>query len=1365
MSIYQVRTFGEILATIREEMQFSSSDTTKLNRIKRDVNAILNEIAAEKNWWWLQGSVSLQLPAYIHAGTATVTAGESGVTLSIAPVASMKNYWFAVDGFQEIYRVESHTEGALTLKLDGLFAGSTSSTATYKLWKDRIPLPTDCKETTSVYHEYFSTNLDAKGRQEFRRITALNPRAEGKPAYYYTGDFYDPSQTSTITSLPAVTTRASTGPVKTMVFASGLPTSITSAWAAGDPIRLRIQGAGDPSYNGDVLVSTVTQTNVANDTLIYTGKGELQESATSDSSISVTQLDQEAEYDRYRELFLYPCLNTSRVLIHVDYIKQVLPLNNDSDEPTIPLEDRMVLVYGALSRAWSRDRNPDEAARNLGMYKNKLAKMAGKLQDSQESPRFAVNREYLRSKRNISMRGGLNGFAPPLSGSGSGAGSVVTGTANSAAIFNSLGELVAAPAVSDSELAYLDGATSNIQDQIDALSNPPLTNAHILVGNASNVGTDVAVSGDLTMANTGAATVVTVGGSTAANVHTGEALANAATDANTVSTIVKRDGSGNFTAGTVTATVTGTASGNLQATANNHGVLLSGAANTAAVLAPDASTTKVLVSGGASSNPAWGTVALGSAVSGTLPKANGGTAQDNSSLTFPSTGTVQATTPNNHGVLVSGAGATATVVAPDASTVKALISGGASADPAWGNLGPTAGGTGLTTYTTGDVPYASATNTLAKLGIGSSGQFLKVSSGIPNWGPGASGINYLSANPDAEADTAGWATYADAAGTSPVDGTGGSPNSTWTRTTSSPLRGTGSFLFTKSSGASRQGEGVSYAFTLDSADQAKPIAIGFDYAIASGTYVDGDMSVWLYDVTNAVVIQPAPYTILSATAGLSQKWMGYFQTSAASTSYRLCIHVGVSTNSANTIKFDNFNVGPTYQSYGAVQTDPVAYTPTFTGLGTVTNVAVTSWRKGAFLEGYAKFTTGTCTAVQAQMTLGYNGVNGGVTISSSAGLASGTNIAGYGTYGSVNGSNLIPLATPANAYLTFGIAATGGAGLTSANGSTAFVNTTDHAFFFRVPVAGWSSNVQVSSDADTRVVAFRRTNTAGTTLTKSAANTIPFATADYDTHGAWATDTYTVAVPGQYVVKSGLTIAAGATWGSGDAIVMSVLKNGSTHTAGQQFVFFGTQAAAVSSSVTATVNAVAGDTIKINCQPTKAAAGNVTLDTSAGYNWVTIEKVSGPAQIAASEKVRVKYINTAGTSITSSSATVPFATKIYDSHGAFNVATANTFVAPRADTYRVTAKLTLQAVSNSTAQQFQLYTLVTSGPEALTAQKQYLDIRWGEGVSHSRMVSGTTTYQLNQGDTIAIQADNANTIGLDTTAYLNVITIESQGGI
>lgn len=45
----------------------------------------------------------------------------------------------------------------------------------------------------------------------------------------------------------------------------------------------------------------------------------------------------------------------------------------------------------------------------------------------------------------------------------------------------------------------------------------------------------------------------------------------------------------------------------------------------------------------------------------------------------------------------------------------------------------TQGGTGIVSYTIGDILYASAATTLAKRSIGTSGQILAVVSGLPNW--------------------------------------------------------------------------------------------------------------------------------------------------------------------------------------------------------------------------------------------------------------------------------------------------------------------------------------------------------------------------------------------------------------------------------------------------------------------------------------------------------------------------------------------------------------------------------------------------------------------------------------------------------
>ena len=74
------------------------------------------------------------------------------------------------------------------------------------------------------------------------------------------------------------------------------------------------------------------------------------------------------------------------------------------------------------------------------------------------------------------------------------------------------------------------------------------------------------LSGDVSASGpgVGSATVLTIGGSTAANVHAAELLANAATSANTASAIVKRDAAGAFFSGAITmtaATISGLGTG------------------------------------------------------------------------------------------------------------------------------------------------------------------------------------------------------------------------------------------------------------------------------------------------------------------------------------------------------------------------------------------------------------------------------------------------------------------------------------------------------------------------------------------------------------------------------------------------------------------------------------------------------------------------------------------------------------------------------------------------------------------------------------------------------------------------------------
>lgn len=56
-----------------------------------------------------------------------------------------------------------------------------------------------------------------------------------------------------------------------------------------------------------------------------------------------------------------------------------------------------------------------------------------------------------------------------------------------------------------------------------------------------------------------------------------------------------------------------------------------------------------------------------------------------------------------------------------------------------GTLASANGGTGFSTYTTGDVIYASASNTLSKLAAGTNGYVMTLAGGVPTWAAAAGG--------------------------------------------------------------------------------------------------------------------------------------------------------------------------------------------------------------------------------------------------------------------------------------------------------------------------------------------------------------------------------------------------------------------------------------------------------------------------------------------------------------------------------------------------------------------------------------------------------------------------------------------------
>lgn len=391
-----VKTFLDLQDAVMEELKLQSTDTVSRERIKRDINFIYqNEVAKKAHWPWLKGYTTLRHKMPISTGTVSVTNGSETIIFSSAPTVALKNYYITINNEDEIYVISGQfSAGSATAYLESAYVGETDATASYQMWSYRLALPQECGETVEVWHNHFSNPLDNLGLQEFRQKTLYIPDIDGFPSCYTTQGTIDPTPYSAIESLPSLSTRASSGLVKTLTFGA----TITSFIAAGD--RIQVSRSGSQAYNGEFIVATSSGSSIT-----YTGVENLEESATADATLQVLARNQKTSDEEVKELWLHPSIITEQdVVIHVDYQKRVEELEDDADEPLMPIEDRAVLLYGALSRQWVKHRDPDTFSANVSLFQNKIKMMASDANDSIDKPSIIVDGNYIQRKRMGSNR-------------------------------------------------------------------------------------------------------------------------------------------------------------------------------------------------------------------------------------------------------------------------------------------------------------------------------------------------------------------------------------------------------------------------------------------------------------------------------------------------------------------------------------------------------------------------------------------------------------------------------------------------------------------------------------------------------------------------------------------------------------------------------------------------------------------------------------------------------------------------------------------------------------------------------------------------------------------------------------------------
>lgn len=507
-----------------------------------------------------------------------------------------------------------------------------------------------------------------------------------------------------------------------------------------------------------------------------------------------------------------------------------------------------------------------------------------------------------------------------------------------------------------------------------------------------------------------------------------------------------------------------------------------------------------------------------------------------------------------------------------------------------------------------------------------------------------------------------WAGYTDAAGVAPVDGTGGAtPNSTFAINTSSPIAYAQDFLFTKSSGASRQGEGFSYDFTIDSIHQARILRVAFDYK-TSANYGDGDIRVYIYDVTNSQLIEPTQRDLSANTVG--GQYISEFQTNSNSTSYRLILHVSSSVDESWTMNASNFSVGPREIARGSVVNDWQSYTPTTQGFGTVSSMSAWWRRSGDTLYVKATFATGTVAASEAQF-----GLPNSLTIDAAKMGATRTLVGvANNNKASTTYFGLGVNATGGDAFVNIG-AQTSTLAIVGAdqNGNVVADTTSAFTLFFSVPITGWSSNANISSDFGGRDISVRAVKTSGSHVTSGSELDVTWDTTDsYDTTSSFdpSTGIFTAPETGKYLLTCNLTFAANAT----GVRYLGVIKNSSVVAYGP--VFPGNASFGGGVSVSTEIDLIARDTLKVT--GFQNSGGSLAYSTTAGANALTISKKQSPQTLIGSEKVIAKYYACTTQALSTTPAVVKNITKSIDSHDRYSTSTG-LFTAPQSGDYEISA--------------------------------------------------------------------------------------------
>lgn len=190
-------TFADISTRVMNNLRLPVTNLVEQAKVNAIINEVYRDLYIKHDWWFLAKFQAINTAPKVTDGTLSVTQNGTTITFTTTPQRYAANVSIAGNVLllpgqsndpTAVYRIATHTSGALTAVLDAAYTDITATGLAYRIYQDKYSLPVDTGKVTNVTRFGEIQPMHRAGVEEIQRIKQAD-QTEHRPELYTVYDF------------------------------------------------------------------------------------------------------------------------------------------------------------------------------------------------------------------------------------------------------------------------------------------------------------------------------------------------------------------------------------------------------------------------------------------------------------------------------------------------------------------------------------------------------------------------------------------------------------------------------------------------------------------------------------------------------------------------------------------------------------------------------------------------------------------------------------------------------------------------------------------------------------------------------------------------------------------------------------------------------------------------------------------------------------------------------------------------------------------------------------------------------------------------------------------------------------------------